>query len=270
MSFPNLPGKHLFEPLVTPERMLEHLRASARLEEFVVPHRAYVLFQRPLLRRVLELESPERTALDPLGVYSLPRSVGKWAVATEFGVGAPVLATVVERLSALGTREFVILGIAGALQPDARAGDVVLCDRAIRDEGTSHHYVAPGKYATPSTRLTAELRERLRRASLPFAEGATWTTDAPYRETVEEVVHYRDEGVLTVEMEASALFAICERKGLEGAAAFVVSDILREEGWEPRFGATSAPQPGGAVPRRDRLRRAGVGSDAEQSSDAGG
>jgi uridine phosphorylase len=116
-------------------------------------------------------------------------------------------------------------------------GDLVMCDRAVRDEGVSHHYVPPARYSSPSSALTAAYAARLGAAGYTFRTGSTWTIDAPYRETVEELRHYRDEGVLTVEMEAAALFAVAEHRGLEVASAFVLSDLLTEVEWTPEFGS---------------------------------
>ena len=67
--------------------------------------------------------------------------------------------------------------------------------------------------------------------------GMTWTIDAPYRETVAEVKHYQDAGVLTVEMEAAALFAVATIRGVPIASAFSISDLLTSVTWEPRFDA---------------------------------
>src|SRR6185503_5038110 len=122
-------------------------------------------------------------------------------------------------------------------QPDGRVGDLVMCDRAVRDEGVSHHYVPPARYSVPSAGLSAAYADALRAAGYPYRTGSTWTIDAPYRETVGELRHYRDEGVLTVEMEAAALFAVAELRGLEVASAFVLSDLLTEVEWTPEFGS---------------------------------
>ena len=78
---------------------------------------------------------------------------------------------------------------------------------------------------------------RLTERGAAFRRGATWTIDTPYRETVEEVRHYRREGVLTVEMEAAALFAVAAVRGVEAASVFVLSDLLGETEWTPEFGA---------------------------------
>ena len=65
-------------------------------------------------------------------------------------------------------------------------------------------------------------------AGLEVAVGATWTTDAPYRETAEEVAYYRGDGVLTVEMEASAVFAVAQARGVHLASAVVLDAVLGE------------------------------------------
>ena len=83
--------------------------------------------------------------------------------------------------------------------------------------------------------MTAALGAALRESGLAFRPGVSWTIDTPYRETVAEARHYQAEGVLCVEMEAAALFAVAEVRGLRLASAFVISDSLADLVWEPRF-----------------------------------
>jgi purine-nucleoside phosphorylase len=83
--------------------------------------------------------------------------------------------------------------------------------------------------------LTARLKTAMERLGTAFEQGPTWTIDAPYRETVSEIRRYRLRGILTVEMEASAMFSVARLRDCEAAALFVVSDNLDERGWEPRF-----------------------------------
>jgi uridine phosphorylase len=150
----------------------------------------------------------------------------KVGVVEGFGFGAPGAAIVLEELATLGVRRFITLGFAGALPSDVDFGDVVLCTGAIRDEGVSHHYAPPARWAFPGVSLTQEVRATLTSAGVPFVEGPTWTVDAIYRETVEEAQLYRDEGVITVEMEAAALFTIAAIRDVEIAGLFTVSDHL--------------------------------------------
>lgn len=179
------------------------------------------------LRRTFRGRYDSRT-----GIYRATRSVG---VVQVQGPGAPFAGIVVEELAALGVRRFVLVGLAGSLAREIRVGSMVVCTKALRDEGTSHHYQKGAPFSHPDRRLTSSLALSLRAAGTPYSRGPSWTTDAPYRETVPEIRRYRRAGILTVEMEASAVFAVAMALDREAAALFVISDHLDETGWEPRF-----------------------------------
>ena len=83
--------------------------------------------------------------------------------------------------------------------------------------------------------MTASVCAALERSGQRYSRGTTWTTDAPYRETVEELRHYRTDGVATVEMEASALLAVGSYRGVSVGSVFVISDLLSEEGWSQGY-----------------------------------
>ncbi len=152
---------------------------------------------------------------------------GKIAL-VELGIGAPLIAICTEELLALGAKEFLILGVAGAISPKLEVGDTVLCTRAIRDEGTSHHYIRNSKYSYPDRGLTNSLYMAMKSNRMGFIKGTTWTNDAVYAQTNKEIARYSKEGVLTADMEAAALFAIAKRKGAKAAAVFSISDILHK------------------------------------------
>jgi uridine phosphorylase len=99
----------------------------------------------------------------------------------------------------------------------------------------SHHYLPPGRLAAASAGLSAALGRALEAVGLTFRAGVSWTIDTPYRETVAEARHYQAEGVLCVEMEAAALFAVAQVRGLQLASAFAISDSLADLVWVPRF-----------------------------------
>jgi uridine phosphorylase len=151
------------------------------------------------------------------------------------GYGAPTAVMTLEELTAFGVRRFVNLGAAGGLQQDMSVGDIVVCELAIRDEGTSRHYLPDEKYSCSCPELTDRLCDAIARKGIPYRKGTTWTTDAPYREAVEQVQRHCSDGVATVEMEASALFAVGAYRAVSVSSVFAISDILSEGAWNQGY-----------------------------------
>lgn len=238
MPFPNFAGKHAYDAFFTPHDIFAYLRRTGRMPTFDVPSGVIFCYQNAVMRHVLETEGVEHVPLfGPGGIHLLRGTGGRVAVCGGFGIGAPAVATILEQFVALGTRRFVSIGTAGGLQRSCRIGDLIVCDAAVRDEGVSHHYLEGAELAHPSASLTDELKRALDGLGAPYAVGPSWTIDAPFRETVEEARHYQATGVMTVEMEAAALFAVAQFRGVDLAAAFVVSDSLAELVWDPQFDA---------------------------------
>jgi uridine phosphorylase len=238
VPYPNFPDKHRAAPLVTPQRFLDFARSSGRLADFKAPNGVLLVYRRSLLARLVESQAAEPPMLiGALPMRRLPRTGGAVGLLGDFGIGGPIVSIIVEELAALGVRYFFSFGLAGGLQPEGQIGDIVLCTNAIRDEGVSHHYLPPDAEVKPSAEFTETIARALTRRSARFQRGATWTIDTPYRETVDEVRHYRSAGVLTVEMEAAALFAVASVRGVAAASAFVLSDLLGETEWTPDFAA---------------------------------
>jgi uridine phosphorylase len=130
-------------------------------------------------------------------------------------VGAPFAVLVAEEMFASGCELLVSVTSAGQISSAGPPPYFVLIERALRDEGTSYHYVPP---ASPYSELRPELGEMLRgafdgEATPTVARGAAWTTDAPFRETATEVERHRSAGILAVEMEAAALYAFAGATG---------------------------------------------------------
>ena len=124
------------------------------------------------------------------------------------GLGAPLAGGFTDELIALGCRAFIVCGGAGVLARDLVVGHVVVPDSAVRDEGTSYHYLPPAREVSPSPEAVAAIEATLQRHHVPYLVGKTWTTDGFYRETAARVARRRAEGCLTVEMEAAAFFAV--------------------------------------------------------------
>jgi uridine phosphorylase len=128
-------------------------------------------------------------------------------------VGASFATLVAEELFASGCRLLISLTSAGQITPAGPPPYFVVIDRALRDEGTSYHYAAPSEFAEADPALVAAAAEALARLSLGTVAGASWTTDAPFRETAEAIAAARAKGILAVEMEAAALYTYAKVSG---------------------------------------------------------
>ena len=232
MPVPLHRGKYRHEGLFTGRDFVRYHRKRWNLPAGRAPERVVLLFGRRLRSHVLRSYPVEKIV--SVSDYGMVRVAPRVGIAF-LRIGSPFAAMAMEELAAHGVREFFAVGTAGSLDPRLATGELVLCNRAMRDEGTSHHYLPARLFALPSGRLRQMIRATLEKDGIRFQEGPTWTTDAPYRETLPEVRRFRKMGVLTVEMEAAALFAVAKRLRLDAASLFVVSDHLREPRWEPRF-----------------------------------
>ena len=153
-------------------------------------------------------------------------------------VGAPFAVLVTEQLIALGCRHVIGYSSAGAIRETLRLPCFVVPDRALRDEGTSYHYLPPAAWVDAHGELPGLLARHAEARGLPVHRGATWTTDAPYRETATQIANHRAAGLLAVEMEAAALMALAHRTQAEIASllhltnAFATSDSDFHKGEE--------------------------------------
>ena len=230
MSLPLIKDKLGQKPLVSAEKYIAYLRRNGHQLPELSP-RAYLSLAGGLTRKWVEDQHLSNTR-----VLSLECHLGK-SRSLFWGLdhGAPSMAIVVEELSALGVKEFICLGIAGSLQNQHQPGSVILCDAALRDEGTSYHYLSPSREVSADLNLGTEVEAALTSAQLSYVRGTSWTTDSPYRETVQELEEFQQQGVLSVEMEAAALYAVAAAKGLKAVSVFIVSDVLTSADWQPQF-----------------------------------
>lgn len=197
---------------------------------------AILLYHSPLLTHILKTyKTSKRKILG--GIHTLDEFNSTPAVIGNFGFGAPAAVTALEECIALGAKNIISVGIAGSLQKYIDIGDIVVCDKAVRDEGTSYHYIKPSMYSYASPHIVEALCTFLD-SNTTYSKGSSWSTDAPYRETKAEVAYYQERNVLTVEMEAAALFAVGKYKNVNVGAAFVISDSLADLVWTPQFGHT--------------------------------
>ncbi len=232
MPYPIHPDKHLGQSVLTPEAMIAYRRRSGMLPDAAPPRGVILCLQHGLPERMKRRHPLRRVGRMMGDLYLLKRSGGSVAVAANFGIGAPQMASLAEELIAWGVTRLINLSMAGGIQPDLRPGAIVVCSQAIRDEGTSYHYLPPTRTIEADADLTGRLARSLQAGGSGFTSGATWTTDGAYKETVDEVRSYQAEGVLTVEMETAALLAVGKVRGVQAGAVFVVGDSLAKTTWD--------------------------------------
>lgn len=226
--------KHLDEPSVfLPENLLREARRQKRLPDADVPEIC-----------ILDPDGDLQSALRSDGrakpfagwaCYHTELDVFAWSDQT-FGivgraVGAPFAVLVAEQLFASGCRLLVSVTSAGQIAATGPTNYFVLIDEALRDEGTSHHYIAASATAKADPRLADAAFAELGSGPVAIRRGLVWTTDAPYRETEQAIAEARDAGAIAVEMEAAALYAFAEARSRAVLCfAHVTNQMARIEG----------------------------------------
>jgi len=203
-----------------------------------IPHHAVLcFFQDVIAKAVDEFDGREidevRSEIGLVPVYEL-RFEGSRLALVHPGVGAPLAAAFLEELIARGVTRVIACGGAGVLLPEIALGHVIVPTAAIRDEGTSYHYLAPSREVQPSSEAVAAIVATLERHGIPYVTGKTWTTDALYRETKEKAARRVAEGCLTVEMEAAAFFAVARFRGVTFGQLLYAGDDLSGDVWDAR------------------------------------
>ncbi len=205
-------------------------------------------------KRILDIPVPEVCLLDPDGdIVRRLRADGRarrhegWACyhtdlfvfeidgltvgAIGCAVGAPFAVLVAEELFASGCKLLISVTSAGQLDGARPPPYFVLIERSLRDEGTSYHYLPPAPFSESSAAVLNALHGAFDGFPAPVLRGATWTTDAPFRETAEVIETRRGQGLLAVEMEAAALYAFAQaRQRAVVCFAHVTNQMGRVEG----------------------------------------
>lgn len=146
-------------------------------------------------------------------------------------IGGPYAVLIAEQLAASGVNLIIGLTSAGRIARDLPLPCLLVITSAIRDEGTSFHYLPAGReIACPSPGLVAPLDEELSQTGWSVRRGKVWTTDAPYRETEMQLQHWADDAVLAVEMQAASLFAFGAARGVAVASIAMVSNAVDHDG----------------------------------------
>ena len=204
----------------------------------ILPEKCVVTFFRKELERfAAESNLPVLGYLNSevldIPIYEYTRGTEKICITMAF-CGGPGAAVTIEELHAMGCGKFIICGGAGALVKDSKVGEIVIPVAAVRDEGTSYHYLAPSREIDCHQGAVRAVVSRLKQMGIPFITGKTWTTDAIYRETPDMIELRRNEGCVTVEMEAAAFFAVSQYYDLPLAQLLYAGDDVSGEAWDAR------------------------------------
>ena len=204
--------KHNEAPVFLPGNMLESARIQKNLPPMVVPDGCLLDFDGELVDFLI---ANGKAKLETSWPCFHTRLYLWHANGTEYGViggtvGASFAELVAEELFALGCKVLVTISSAGLIAENLQTPLFLLIDKALRDEGTSYHYLPPQRFALAHPSLLETVSQRLHDGDLPFNQGSSWTTDAPFRETSKLIAARRDEGIIAVEMEAAALLAMAE------------------------------------------------------------
>lgn len=147
---------------------------------------------------------------------------------------APGAAVTIEELHAMGCDKFIICGGAGSIKKDSKVGEIIIPVSAVRDEGTSYHYLEPSREVESHKETTDFVISALGKMGIPYITGKTWTTDAIYRETPEMIELRIEEGCITVEMETAAFFAVSKYYDIPLAQLLYAGDDVSGEKWDAR------------------------------------
>lgn len=145
-------------------------------------------------------------------------------------VGSSFAVLLAEQLAASGCELLVSVTSSGSITPAAEPPHFVVIDRALRDEGTSLHYLAASDWAEAPAGVVERLDGQLEGLRQAVVVGSTWTTDAPYRETQDAIDRATALGIVAVEMEASALYAFAKVRGFDVVCLAHVTNTMAVDG----------------------------------------
>jgi uridine phosphorylase len=212
---PILAQKHYSAPSAfTPENLLREARRQKRIDGASIPA---ICILDPDGDIVRALTARGQARLDPAWacyhtqLYSFVHRDMTFGI-VGCAVGAAFAVLVAEQLFASGCRLLISMTSSGQIVPVQPPPYFITIDRALRDEGTSYHYVPPSDYSHADRALIDALDGAFGAFAVPVLTGATWTTDAPFRETQQAIDHMREKELLAVEMEAAALYAFAQAR----------------------------------------------------------
>ncbi len=208
------------------------------IEPMDVPEECVICFFADVIEHLVEERAAKVVAhsVSEIGqhpVYEIDFE-GKRLVFFHPGIGAPLAAALLEEMIARGCRKFVACGGCGVLDKEIAVGHLLVPESALRDEGTSYHYLPPSREVEMDPGALAAIESVLDRHGTDYIRTKTWTNDAIYRETPDKVEAYLREGCLAVEMEAAAFFAVAKFRGVAFGQILYGGDAVIPGAWDGR------------------------------------
>jgi uridine phosphorylase len=208
--------RHDAPSVFRPDNLLREARRQKGIAAAAVPEVALLDPDGDILRYLRKTGEARRSATWPCyhsELFEFTRA-GRQAGIIGCAVGAPYAVLLAEQLFASGCRLLISITSSGQLAPLAEPPYYVLVERALRDEGTSYHYLPPADYAEADPALIDAAQAALAASAVTVVRGATWTTDAPFRETREVIDEGSSLGLAAIEMESAALYALARAKAV--------------------------------------------------------
>ena len=171
------------------------------------------------------------TAYEKIKLYEL-NFQGKNLVVVNPGIGAPLAAMTLEVMIALGCHKFMVCGSCGVLKSEIKNGIVIIPANALRDEGTSYHYLLPSRTVAMNPLIIEKLEAVLQKHHIHYEIGKTWTTDAIYRETKGRIAKLKEEGCIAVEMECAAFLSVAKFRDVLLGQYITASDDVSGDEWD--------------------------------------
>ena len=215
-----------------PENLVAAVRQQRGAGEGLVPTLGILEFDGDLTDKLItrgEVRRCEHWPCFHTDMWLWPRDEPRCGIVART-IGGPYTVLIAEQMAVCGMKAVVGLASAGRIRRDLPLPGIVVADEAVRDEGTSLHYLAPSETVKADHALAKTLTRTMGTVGLPVRQGLVWTTDAPYRETRTQIAYWASRGVLAVEMQAASLFAFGQTRGVATGMVTHVTNAIDHDG----------------------------------------
>jgi uridine phosphorylase len=230
--------KEVYPILEFDEKREAILEPSKLLQAIDVPERCVICFFADVIQNLIDekgarflVNSKSEMGYHP--IYEIDFR-GERLAFFHPGIGAPLAASLLEEMIARGCRRFIACGGCGVLDKDIAVGHLLVPVSALRDEGTSYHYLPPSREVEVDPQALAAIGRVFLRHGIEYLKTKTWTTDAIYRETADKTRMYLEEGCLAVDMEAAAFFAVAQFRNVHFGQILYGGDAVIPNEWDGR------------------------------------